>query len=345
MSLEATWFGHLAQRDDGALELRQRRRVFLRDDLIDLVGEVLHRIGETDQVFRRHQSVQRVAHFRQPVLDAAERGGVDAGLAAFGDAPVEIMNLAFEGFDGTARHRVAKRAADLAELRAQRVDRLFEARIAQRLDLLGDIAEQIFQARQVLRRRRGRRHGRLRLLSRCRRGAAVEHALAGGDFGDGAVEARRQPHVRQFRRRPAGEFIEPAVDAGHLLAQRIGLVTAAFRRVGYGSRARELLDALRKIVEPMAHRGEVAAVGIAVGQRRRLHAFQFGLLDDHGVEPIGKRHAGPARRLFCGFAGFRPYPFQTPRHAKSHCSHPRSRWRRRSLWGSPWNRHALTTGG
>ena len=55
----------------------------------------------------------------------------------------------------------------------------------------------------------------------------------------------------------------------------------------------------------------------------------------------------PDRRAasFGGFAGFRPDPFHTPRDAKFHCSHPRSRWRRRSLMGSPWNRHTLTAGG
>jgi hypothetical protein len=75
---------------------------------------------------------------------------------------------------------------------------------------------------------------------------------------------------------------------------------------------------LRQVVEPLVHRGEIAAIGIVSGQRRRLHAFLLGLLDDHGVEPFAQRHARPARRCFGGFAGFRPYPFQTPRHAKSH---------------------------
>ena len=127
--------GHLAQRDDGPFELRNRRRVVLGDDEIDLVREVGDRVGVADQVFRRHQPPHRVAHFGQPMLDAAERGGVDAGLAAFGDAPVEALDLLFDGLEGAARHRVAERAADLAEFLAQGVDRLFDARFAQRLDL------------------------------------------------------------------------------------------------------------------------------------------------------------------------------------------------------------------
>ena len=153
--------GHLAQRGDGAFELRQRRRVLLGDDEIDLVREAGHRVVEADQVFRRRQSAQRVAHFGKAVLDAAERAGVDAGLAAFGDALVEALDLLFDGFDGAARHRFAERAADLAEFVAQGVDRLLDARLAQRLDLVGDIAKLIFQARQVLRRqRRGSRRQR-----------------------------------------------------------------------------------------------------------------------------------------------------------------------------------------
>ena len=77
---------HVAQRGDGVLELLQRRRVLLRDDQIDLVRQRGHRVVEADQVFRRRQPAQRVAHFGEPVLDAGKRAAVDAGLAAFGDA-------------------------------------------------------------------------------------------------------------------------------------------------------------------------------------------------------------------------------------------------------------------
>ena len=93
VSLEATWAGHLAQRGDGAFELRQRRRIFLRDDEIDLVREAGHRLVEADQVFRRRQPAQRVAHFGQPVLDTGQRAAVDAGLAAFRDALVQALDL------------------------------------------------------------------------------------------------------------------------------------------------------------------------------------------------------------------------------------------------------------
>ena len=110
---------HLAQRGDGALELRQRRRILLRDDEIDLVREARDRIVKTDQVFRRRQFAQGVAYFGEPMFDAAKRAGVDAGLAAFGDALVEALNLLFDGVDGAPRHGVVERAADLAEFVAQ----------------------------------------------------------------------------------------------------------------------------------------------------------------------------------------------------------------------------------
>ncbi len=190
-----------AQRGDRVLELRDRRRVVLRDDEIDLMREVVDRVSVTDQVFRRHQPAHGVADFGQPVLDAAERGGVDAGLAAFDDAAVETLDLLFDGFERAARHRVAERAADFGELLAQRVDRLFDAGLAQRFDLIGDVAQLIFQAGQIL-RRQGRLQGGLggRRLPARRRGNADERALSRRDFSDGAVEVRRQPHARDLRR-------------------------------------------------------------------------------------------------------------------------------------------------
>ncbi len=60
------------------------------------------------------------------------------------------MNLPLDGFDGAARHRFIERAANLAELGAQRIDGFFHARTPQRFDLIGDAAELIFQARQIL---------------------------------------------------------------------------------------------------------------------------------------------------------------------------------------------------
>ncbi len=143
---------HLAQGDDSALELRHGRRVALRDDEIDLVREAGDRIGEADQVFSRRQAVQGIAHFGQPMLDAAERAGVDAGLAAFGDALVEFLDLVFDGVEDAARHGVAERACDFGELVAQSIDRLLDARLAQGLDLIGDVAELLFQSRQIRRR-------------------------------------------------------------------------------------------------------------------------------------------------------------------------------------------------
>ncbi len=61
---------HFAQCGYGALELLHRRRVFLGHDEIDLVGECLDCVRVSDQVFRRRQVAQRVAHFGEPIFDA-----------------------------------------------------------------------------------------------------------------------------------------------------------------------------------------------------------------------------------------------------------------------------------
>ena len=47
---------HVAQRGDGLLKLMQRGRVFLHDDLVDLVRETGHRLVEADQIFRRREA-------------------------------------------------------------------------------------------------------------------------------------------------------------------------------------------------------------------------------------------------------------------------------------------------
>ena len=73
------------------------------------------RLVEADQVFRRRQAAQRVAHFGKPMLDAAKRAAVDAGLAAFGDALGQALNLLFDGVDGAPRHGFGERMADLGE--------------------------------------------------------------------------------------------------------------------------------------------------------------------------------------------------------------------------------------
>ena len=149
---------HVAQGGDGVFELSERLRIALRDDQIDLVRQPCDGFVEADQIFRRRQAAQGVAHFGEPVLDAGQGVAVDAGnvagLAAFGDALREALNLLFDGVDRLARHRLAERAADVAEFVAQRVDGVLDAGAAQRLDLVGDLAKMVFQARQVLARHR-----------------------------------------------------------------------------------------------------------------------------------------------------------------------------------------------
>ena len=118
------------------------------------MGEPLDRVVEADQLLCRRQAAQRVAHLGQPVLDAGERVVIDAVLAAFRDALGEAEDLLFDGLDLAPRHGLVERVADLDELAAQRIDRFLDARLAQRLDLVGDAAELILQPGKVLRRQR-----------------------------------------------------------------------------------------------------------------------------------------------------------------------------------------------
>ena len=110
--------GHLAQRANRSLELLHRRRVFLGDDEIDLVGKRVDCVGISDQIFRWRQFAQRIAHFGKPMLDPGEGAAVDAGLSAFRDTLGQVLNLPLDSFDGPTRHRLIERAADLAKLRA-----------------------------------------------------------------------------------------------------------------------------------------------------------------------------------------------------------------------------------
>ena len=141
------------------LELHHRRGIFLGDDEIDLVRERVDGVVVADEIFRRRQIAQGVAHFGKAAFDALERAAVDAGLAAFRDALVQILDLSFNGFEGATRHRLVERASDCAKLGAQRIDRFLDARTPQCLDLVGDPAQFVFEAGQVLRRQRrwGRR--------------------------------------------------------------------------------------------------------------------------------------------------------------------------------------------
>src|SRR6185312_12117810 len=177
------------------------------------------------------------------------------------------------------RHGVVERAPDLGELGAQGVDRFLDAGRPQGFDLAGDLAQLLFQRGEVLRLRRlGQRAAR--------RWRAVELALAGGDLGKRAIKLRRQS-----RRRDG--FAEMA------------------RRVG--SRAGEMVDALRQVVEVLLHAGDL---GFAV--RSDADAALRRLLKDSGIEPVVERHAGPPRSFLGGLARLRPHPFYFPRHAEFH---------------------------
>ena len=300
---------------------------------------------------------------------------VGAVLAAFGDALAKPRDLLFDRLDLAPRHRLVELGADLDQFAAQRVDRFLHARPAQGFDLVGDAAELIFQAGNVLRRQRRtrrllcrggrgsgngsgrcRRHGgrrhllrglrhrrrllrhrrlllRLRLRPRGRRRRlAIERALARGNLGHRALERRRQLHV--WRRR-----LRSVVGAGSG-----GCAARAPRRVSRRACARQLLDAARKIVQPLIDAGEVFAMGGAAALRVRWQIRLGGFAEDHGVEPISQRHAGAARRLHCVCAGPRPDPL---RHASERqISFARTTLQREAAQArsAPWRRHALTIG-
>jgi len=85
-------------------------------------------------------------------------------------------------------------------------------------------------------------------------------------------------------------LIEPPVEAADQFGELVGFLAAELGRVGRRSAASDLLDAPRDVIEPRMHRGELVAVVIVI-ERRRLHAFFLGLLNDDGVEPFAQRHA------------------------------------------------------
>ena len=200
----------VAQRGDGVFELLHRRRVLLGDDQVDLVREAVDRVVEADQVFRRRQMLQRVAHFGEAVLDAGQRVAVDAGLPSLGDALGQPRDLPLDGVDRAPRHRLGERVGDLAELVAQRVDRFLDARRAQRLDLVVMVRScssspdrscvgSGARGAATIAGIGGIGCGRLPR----QRLAAVERALPRGNFRDRKIERRRQAASRGASRRRA----------------------------------------------------------------------------------------------------------------------------------------------
>jgi hypothetical protein len=121
-------------------------------------------------------------------------------------------------------------------------------------------------------------------------------------------------------------------------------LAAAFGRVSLGSdsgcAAREALDAARNVVKAVMDDGEFIVVIVVI-----VHAVFRCLLQDDGVQPFAQRHARPARGFPCRLARFRPYAFDTPRHAKFHAHTHIRGGGAKSLDRLSWNRHALTAGG
>jgi hypothetical protein len=79
----------VAHRCNRFLELVKHRRLRTvlrrRAELVDLVRQAAHRVFEADQVFRRREVAQRVAHLGEALLQPGEGSGIAAGLAAAAD--------------------------------------------------------------------------------------------------------------------------------------------------------------------------------------------------------------------------------------------------------------------
>ena len=139
--------------DDGAFKLLKGRRILaVAGDQLDFVRERLHRFAEAGEAFGRRQRAERVAHFREPLLEVRQRRGVGAGLPGLVDAVRKLAHLAFERLDRLARHGFLQHDADLGEIVAERVDRLVEtAGAVEHLDLAVDLAELLLESGKFLR--------------------------------------------------------------------------------------------------------------------------------------------------------------------------------------------------
>ena len=150
-----------AQCHDRAFELLQRGRVLIgAAGMVDAVGQVADGLLEARQAFGRLQAADGVAQFVERALHAGDGVGIDAGGAADVDALGEAAHFGLECVDGAARHGLRQARADLREiLDAIRASAALEIRrrLAQRLDLGGEIARLGLEAGQIRRRRRAAR--------------------------------------------------------------------------------------------------------------------------------------------------------------------------------------------
>ena len=236
----------MAHRRDRFLELMEHRRLrdgraAARRELIDLVRQAAHRVLEPDQVLRRRQIAQRVAHLGQPLLQIGQRRRVAAGLPAAADTVGERAHFGFERLHRLARHRILERAADLGEVAAQRGQGVLVG-LMQRRDLRVDAAKLLLERRKILSWRRSG-PGALR-----RGAAAIERALARGNLRGPVRAARRRRRGRRgyrgwcrgglerkalrLDRRAAGfgdDLVEPPVEPRQRFGDAVGAWSSCSR--------------------------------------------------------------------------------------------------------------------
>ena len=96
-------------------------------------------------------------HLVEAMLDALQRRRVGAAAIAALDPFGERMHVGLQAFERAARQRLVDGARDVGEVGAQRRDRVLDAaRLAQRLDLRGDVAELALETGEIQRRSRRR---------------------------------------------------------------------------------------------------------------------------------------------------------------------------------------------
>ena len=257
------------------------------------------RFVEAGQLFGRRQRSQRLMDFAERAFDAAQCRIVAAAVAAGVDAFRELADLAFDRFNGMARHRLGDGLADVREFAAESRNRLFDALGLQRLDLAGDLRELLFEAGDI-RRGSGRARGRCATPL-----VAFEFALSRKDFSDreiergcvvvmrrggGGREAVRHRRPGRWRRRdPRQPFVEA----------RDGVVELVGRRPVVFGRLRDLIDLPRNGIQPLMNFRDVLGVlrGGAAWRSARCR-----IVADGGIQPFLERHACASRGSFGPFA-------------------------------------------
>src|SRR5262249_53914917 len=125
---------------------------------VDLTRERFDLLVEAGNAFGGSKRVERVADLRKPALDVGELGRFRARRVTHVEAIGKRAQLRLQALEDAAWQRLAERAADLAELLAQRRDLVADRTgAAQVFDLLGDGAQLLLERRQVGARGRIRR--------------------------------------------------------------------------------------------------------------------------------------------------------------------------------------------